>query len=116
MTPSKTATSTVTTMTKGKLCMDVILLILIFTFGFVPSLMLAISTDSVTVICLVGGMGASWALAAMAVKLFGKEAEENIAILCFLFTVFYMVVIWAAEIGEYTVLSRHLILATDTMD
>jgi heme O synthase-like polyprenyltransferase len=102
--------------TKGKLCMDIIVLVLVFTFSFVPSLVLAISTDSVTVICLVGGMGASWALAATAVKLFGKEAEENIAILCFLFTVLYMVVIWAAEISEYTVLSRHLILATDTID
>jgi heme O synthase-like polyprenyltransferase len=102
--------------TKGKLCMDIIALIMIFTFCFVPSLLLAIRTDSVTVKCLVGGMGASWALAAMAVKLFGKEAEENIAILCFSFSFSYMVVIWAAEISEYTVLSRHLILATDTID
>jgi hypothetical protein len=53
----------------------------------------------------VGGMGASWAFAAMAVKMFGKEAEETIAIFCLLFASFFMVVIWEAEIGEYTVLS-----------
>jgi hypothetical protein len=50
-------------------------------------------------------MGAFWALAVVAVKLFSKHSEESIAILCFLFTLFYMVVIWAAEISEYTVLS-----------
>ncbi|KAJ8589121.1 hypothetical protein M405DRAFT_881752 [Rhizopogon salebrosus TDB-379] len=101
MTPSETATSTVTTMTKGKLCMDIIVLIIILIFGFLPSLVWAIGTDNVIIIGSVGGMGASWAFAAMAVKLFGKDSEEGIAILCFLFTLLYMVVIWAAEIESY---------------
>jgi heme O synthase-like polyprenyltransferase len=96
--------------------MDIIVLITILFFCLLPSLLWAISKGSVILIILVGGMGASWAFAAMAAKLFGKESEEAIAIFCFVFTFYYMVVIWAAEISEYTVLSRHLILATDTID
>ncbi|KAJ8588653.1 hypothetical protein M405DRAFT_933957 [Rhizopogon salebrosus TDB-379] len=37
----------------------------------------------------------------MAAKLFGKESEHVIAIFCFVFTFYYMVVIWAAEIKSY---------------
>jgi hypothetical protein len=101
--------------TRTEIGMDIAILLNILLFTTGPGLAWVITRDSRTVIISsIGGMASSWTLAAAAVRLIGQRAEKGIAVLCFLFTILYIVIVWATEISEYPVL--YLMLATDTID